>query len=783
MSKTYLSGRAAALSPGGHFIARSAFILLLWCCPALLAAQNGMTVSNFVVSAGSPTTVTFDVSWNKSTMPVAPWSDTAWVFVDYNDNGVMKRLPLSPGATLTATSASGAGKVIAVPGNNQGVWVVGNARDAGTFTATVRLLAAVANVAGACAYASNYPPVGEYISPETVKFTGTPPYDLTLSTGTDHAYGNYNLLAGQTLESFMDNTGAPGMIKCIEPATYTLSGSNVCVGSNVNLTLSGSQGGGWRYQLYKGDTPVGGVVDGTGLSLTFNEVTATAATFNYTVRTTVDATGVRCAMQVSNELGITVNPLPTNLTLTAAPAAICTGQSSTLTASATNGASYSINNSTWQTAKTFKVTPSSNASYTLYVKTSAGCSATKNNATTVKVNTVPNITKQPASTITCTGTMVQLSVVASNATGYQWKMNGANVTNGGTSANYTTTPLSNSSTYTVMIGNTACTVTSSAAVITTRTAPGSTTNFTAFDPCPEAATGTLWYLTDTRDAKTYKVVKMPDGRIWFAQNLNYTQDLHYNTTSNMANDQPLPGTDAALAIGSYWCPPRYDGVTPAATVSGNEAACNTYGALYTWETAMMVDGKYADETKMSSMWSESWVLPNYFDTGTPGATANADKNNARGGTAMKGGGRGICPMGWYIPTEYEWAYLLDKVDGTGADTAYSTQTAAGWAGTDAGQKLKSAATYSGTTDVGVGSWRNNDAANGTNTFDFSILPAGYRHANGVQFYRRGLEALYWSSTVYSDASVWRRSFDYTSTRVSRSTAGREHAFSVRCVKD
>jgi uncharacterized protein (TIGR02145 family) len=186
-------------------------LLLLLLLPTGLAAQNGVTVSNLAVNAG---TVTFNVSWNKNTMPVALWSDTVWVFVDYNDNGTMKRLPLNTsGATLTATSAPGVGKVIPVSDNNKGVWVAGNARSVGSFSATVKLLTATA--AGACAYASNYPPVGEYIAAQTIKFSGTPPYNLVLNTGSDQAYGNYNLLPGQTLQSFTDQTGAPGTMKCI----------------------------------------------------------------------------------------------------------------------------------------------------------------------------------------------------------------------------------------------------------------------------------------------------------------------------------------------------------------------------------------------------------------------------------------------------------------------------------------------------------------------------------------------------------------------------------------
>ena len=196
-------------------------------------AQNGVTVSNLAVSPG---TVTFDVSWKKP-MP-AVWSDSVWVFVDYNDAGAMKRLPLiTTGATLTETSAPGVGKVIVAPGNNSGVWVFGNARSAisGSFSATVKLLSTGDSESrplhGACAYASNYPPVGDYISATNIAFTGTPPYEIVLadeggSTISQPSNGNYLVPEGYTLQSFSDKTGAPGVLKC-KPMTGTIDFSIV----------------------------------------------------------------------------------------------------------------------------------------------------------------------------------------------------------------------------------------------------------------------------------------------------------------------------------------------------------------------------------------------------------------------------------------------------------------------------------------------------------------------------------------------------------------------------
>jgi hypothetical protein len=203
--------------------------LLLWLVGGrALFAQNGVVLSNLTVrtgAGGAASTLTINIRWTPLTDGTV-WSDTVWVFVDYNNSGMMERLPLiTSGATLTATSAPGVGKVIAEDGNNQGVWVVGNARSTGSFSATVQLLTATVNLGGACAYASNYPPVGRYTSPDEIIFIGTPAFLLHFSDGSDaiiprvaatHTY-TYTLPEGKTLERFTDATAAPGKIIAPEP--------------------------------------------------------------------------------------------------------------------------------------------------------------------------------------------------------------------------------------------------------------------------------------------------------------------------------------------------------------------------------------------------------------------------------------------------------------------------------------------------------------------------------------------------------------------------------------
>jgi uncharacterized protein (TIGR02145 family) len=292
--------------------------MFLLCISATLSAQNGITVSGLVVTAGSPTTVTFNVAWDKhaANMP-SLWLDSAWVFVDYNDAGAMKRLPLSAGATLTETSAPGVGKVEYDDNNNQGVWVIGNAKTAnsGSFSATVQLLTSAATVTGVCAYASNYPPVGEYSSPTHLSFTGTPEYDIVLkhidgSASVTHSGGEFDVPASYTVQSFTDRTGAPGITGCMAPAvaTLTASASGFCAGGEgVAFGLSDTETG-VKYQLYNGTAAVGStVLTGTGSAATFSGTFNAAGT--YTAVSVAD--GVYCAVSMNGVRNISENPTPT----------------------------------------------------------------------------------------------------------------------------------------------------------------------------------------------------------------------------------------------------------------------------------------------------------------------------------------------------------------------------------------------------------------------------------------------------------------------------------------
>jgi uncharacterized protein (TIGR02145 family) len=373
----------------------------------------------------------------------------------------------------------------------------------------------------------------------------------------------------------------------------------------------------------------------------------------------------------------------------------------------------------------------------------------------------------------CTGTSYTIAstVNASSASTYQWLENGRVLT-GAKAATYTVSNKQTAGIYTYIRqaksadcnewqSSNEFTLTVFACSFTAGTATGATATF-----------------TDARDGKQYKTVVMPDGRTWFAQNLNYTKDLTFNAYAREANGKMFTTMDdGAQAIGSYWCP----GVRSSA-YSGDQNTCNIYGALYTWETAMMVDGKYADETKTSSAWDESWVSPYYYPPSAPGTTSNADKNNARGGTTVKDGGRGICPLGWHIPTAREWAIMLDKVEGDGKgsvfmNTVYDNST---YRGGDVGVKLKAADTYSGE-EPGDGSWLDLACA-GSDETAFSVRPAGYRSPE-LAFLYRGTRVDLLSSCVRNQQ--WHVDIEFRSDECGTmlNPSRRWGGFSVRCLKD
>jgi uncharacterized protein (TIGR02145 family) len=294
----------------------------------------------------------------------------------------------------------------------------------------------------------------------------------------------------------------------------------------------------------------------------------------------------------------------------------------------------------------------------------------------------------------------------------------------------------------------------------TFTQPPVVGTFANFHITPAYTSSTYVTLTDERDNKNYEVVKI-GGRWIMARNLNYQKDLNFNAASNQANGKSfISTTDGIPAIGGFWCPGANN------TTSSTRESCEVWGALYSWETAMMLDG--------TGTWTD---ITNKYTSIASAGTYNHGRT-AHSGTGT--GGRGICPPNWHVPTDFEWGVFFDAVEGSGTGTVHQTAASSDWYGADAGKKSKAACTGTTTDDAPL--WTDN-GNRGTNSYGFRGVPAGLRNHDGSHFYSRGILDYFWSSSVSSSSRAWQRGFYYDRDSVTHYANSRSHGFAVRCIRD
>ena len=176
---------------------------------------------------------------------------------------------------------------------------------------------------------------------------------------------------------------------------------------------------------------------------------------------------------------------------------------------------------------------------------------------------------------------------------------------------------------------------------------------------------TVWTYTDSRDGKTYKIVKI-GNQYWFAENLNY----------------------AAEGSKCY---------------ENKDANCAKYGRLYDWATA----------------------------------------NKA-------------CPAGYHLPSDKEWAALVDYAGGD----------------EKAGTTLKSTKGWKCYEDVPAG----------TNPYGFSAMSGGYGSSDG-RFYYAGSYGYWWSATESSADNASSRLMYCYYEGVHSGSSRKTYLWSVRCVED
>ncbi len=121
--------------------------------------------------------------------------------------------------------------------------------------------------------------------------------------------------------------------------------------------------------------------------------------------------------------------------------------------------------------------------------------------------------------------------------------------------------------------------------------------------------------------------------------------------------------------------------------------------------------------------------------------------------------RKLCPIGWHVPTDAEWTALTSQLGGVGMAGTVMKSTSSLW-------------------NVAT------PPSPGTNTSDFSALPAGFRNGSGT-FANIRINAIFWSATVRSGTEAWYRHLFDNNGNVARYAAGLDFTYgaSVRCLRD
>ena len=119
--------------------------------------------------------------------------------------------------------------------------------------------------------------------------------------------------------------------------------------------------------------------------------------------------------------------------------------------------------------------------------------------------------------------------------------------------------------------------------------------------------------------------------------------------------------------------------------------------------------------------------------------------------------RNIAPEGWHVPSDADWAILVNFFGGIQV----------------AGSKMK---------ETGTTHWiyPNADA---TNDNYFSALPTGGRFYYGGLFSELGNRGYYWSSTQDDSSYAWYRILDFNNSNCGRERNNKQIGFAVRLIKD
>ena len=192
-----------------------------------------------------------------------------------------------------------------------------------------------------------------------------------------------------------------------------------------------------------------------------------------------------------------------------------------------------------------------------------------------------------------------------------------------------------------------------------------------------------------------------------------------------------------------------------------------------WMKANLRTKHYADGTGISSGSTTSSTVAYYYTpTNGYGLLYNwmAVMHGASSSTTNPSEVRGICPIGWHVPSDTEWDEMKETVRSNSAYRCNGDEN-------NIAKALASQTGWSSTTrDCAVG---NEPSAN--NATGFGALPAGYFYTDG--YYHSGIEACFWSATEGASGLAWNRNLHCITAVLGREGSLNYEGFSVRCLRD
>ena len=301
-----------------------------------------------------------------------------------------------------------------------------------------------------------------------------------------------------------------------------------------------------------------------------------------------------------------------------------------------------------------------------------------------------------------------------------------------------------------------------------------------FGGCPPLITTSTATSITATGATTGGVVAADGGASVTARGVAYGLSSAPTTSGTITNNGTGTGSFSSTLTGltsfsTYYV--RAYATNSVGTSYGNEINFTT---LFECGLSMMTDleGNTYNTVQIGTQcWSQSNLKVSKYRNGdniptglsnsqwgsaSSGAYAiydNNTSNNTLYGKLYNGyaanDSRGLCPTGWHVPSDTEWASLITFLGGSSV----------------AGGKMKSTTGW------------NSPNTGATNSSGFTGLPGGGRLGGGV-YGDLGNVGHWWSTTIIGSAGwAWYRSLNTSFNSVANNSNPQAYGYAVRCLRD